>query len=159
ARRAALPRDPRPRRRGLRARARVRGRRGRGGSAPSAHRAADARRDGRRGLQRVVGSRPARDPRRDRLMWGGGGGWGGGGMGLGPPPAAQGAVWGTAPGQQFAGIPPDMVGKVQHLIDAEPDYQLQDVPFTQVVDENEKPFSLGRLLWPRRWPILGVLIL
>jgi len=80
-------------------------------------------------------------------------------MGLGPPPAAQGAVWGTAPGQQFAGIPPDMVGKVQHLIDAEPDYQLQDVPFTQVVDESEKPFSLGWLLWPKRWPILCVLIL
>ncbi len=41
----------------------------------------------------------------------------------------------------------------------EPEYELQDVPFTQVVDEDEKPFSLGALLWPKRWPILGVLIL
>ncbi|HXY91473.1 MAG TPA: ABC transporter ATP-binding protein, partial [Acidimicrobiia bacterium] len=70
-----------------------------------------------------------------------------------------GAVWGTAPGQQFAGIPPDMVEKVQGLLDREPEYELQDVPFTQVVDEREKPFSLGRLLWPRRWPILAVLCL
>src|SRR5262245_3732925 len=91
-------------------------------------------------------------------MWGGGGGFGGGPM-MGPPPGAQGAVWGTAPGQQFAGIPPDMVDKVQGLLDREPEYELQDVPFTQVVDEHEKPFTLGRLLWPRRWAILGVLAL
>jgi ATP-binding cassette subfamily B protein len=78
---------------------------------------------------------------------------------MGPPPGAQGAVWGTAPGQQFAGIPPDMVAKVQFLFDREPEYQLEDVPFTQVVNEDEKPFSLGRLLWPQRWPILGVLVL
>jgi ATP-binding cassette subfamily B protein len=89
-------------------------------------------------------------------MWGGGGGFGGG---LGPPPSAQGATWGTAPGQQFAGIPPDMVGKVEGLLDKEPDFELEDVPFTQVVDENEKPFSLVGLLWPKRWPILGVLTL
>src|SRR5215472_86663 len=92
-------------------------------------------------------------------MWGGGGGWGGGGMGLGAPPAAQGATWGTAPGQQFAGIPPDMVGKVEGLLSQEPDFELEDVPFTQVVDDNEKPFSLVGLLWPKRWPILGVLTL
>jgi ATP-binding cassette, subfamily B, bacterial len=91
-------------------------------------------------------------------MWGGGGGFGGGPM-MGPPPAAQGAVWGTAPGQQFAGIPPDMVDKVQGLVEREPEYELQDVPFTQVVDEKQKPFSLFQLLWPKRWPILGVLAL
>ena len=34
---------------------------------------------------------------------------------MGPPPSAQGAMWGTAPGTQFAGIPPDMLDKVQHL--------------------------------------------
>lgn len=95
-------------------------------------------------------------------MWGGGGwvgGFGGGPMAGGPPPQAQGAVWGTAPGTQFAGIPPDMIDKVQHLLDREPDFELQDVPFTHVVDEKQKPFSLGRLLRPKRWPILGVLLL
>ncbi|HEY7107454.1 MAG TPA: ABC transporter ATP-binding protein [Acidimicrobiia bacterium] len=81
------------------------------------------------------------------------------GGGLGPPPSAQGAAWGTAPGQQFAGIPPDMVGKVEGLLEQEPDFQLQDVPFTQVFDEDEKPFSLVTLLWPKRWPILAVLLL
>jgi ATP-binding cassette, subfamily B, bacterial len=91
-------------------------------------------------------------------MWGGGGGFGGGPV-MGPPPGAQGAVWGTAPGQQFAGIPPDMQEKVQGLLEREPEYQPQDVPFTQVVDEREKPFSLGRLLWPKRWPIVAVLLL
>ena len=91
-------------------------------------------------------------------MWGGGGGFGGGPM-MGTAPGRRGAVWGTAPGTQFAGIPPEMVERVQSLLDREPEYQLQDVPFTQVVDETEKPFSLGRLLRPKRWPILGVLIL
>jgi ATP-binding cassette subfamily B protein len=78
---------------------------------------------------------------------------------MGPPPGAQGAVWGTAPGTQFAGIPPEMVERVQDLLEREPEYELHDVPFTQVVDEDEKPFSLGALLWPKRWPILGVLVL
>ena len=88
-------------------------------------------------------------------MWGGGGG----GMMMGPPPAAQGAMWGTAPGTQFAGIPPDMLDKVQHLFAKEPEYELLDIPFTQVIDEDEKPFTLRQLLWPKRIPILGVLIL
>ena len=88
-------------------------------------------------------------------MWGGGGG----GMMMGPPPAAQGAMWGTAPGTQFAGIPPDMLDKVQHLFKKEPEYELLDIPFSQVVDEDEKPFTLRQLLWPKRIPILGVLIL
>jgi len=38
-------------------------------------------------------------------------------------------------------------------------YELQDVPFTQVIDEDEKPFTLFQLLKPRRIPILGVLII
>ena len=88
-------------------------------------------------------------------MWGGGGGP----MMGGPPPGAAGAMWGTAPGTQFAGIPPDMLAKVEKLFAKEPEYDLQDVPFTQVVDEHEKPFTLRQLLWPRRLPILGVLVL
>jgi len=78
---------------------------------------------------------------------------------MGPPPSAQGAMWGTTPGTQFAGIPPDMLEKVQQFFAKEPEYELHDVPFTQVVDEDEKPFSLRQLLWPKRLPILGVLIL
>ena len=69
----------------------------------------------------------------------------GGGRMMGPPPGAQGAMWGTAPGTQFAGIPPEMLERVQDLLEQEPDYELQDVPFTQVVDEDEKPFTLGRV--------------
>ena len=158
ARRAPLPRDPRPRRRGVRGQARAGGRGGAGAGTPRAHRAARTWRVGgqRRG---AAGRSGARSPTRgDRLMWGGGGGFGGGPM-MGPPPSAQGAMWGTAPGTQFAGVPPEMLERVQELLEREPDYELHDVPFTQVVDEDEKPFSLGALLWPKRWPILGVLIL
>ena len=122
---------------------------GRGGGAPEADRAARPQRARWRSDER------ARPRRGCSLMWGGGGG----GMMMGPPPAAQGAMWGTAPGTQFAGIPPDMLDKVQHLFKKEPEYELLDIPFSQVVDEDEKPFTLRQLLWPKRIPILGVLIL
>ena len=120
------------------------------------HRGAGVRRCRRQrfGVGRSRAPEPSGDPRGDRLMWG----FGGGPM-MGPPPSVQGAVWGQAPGTQFAGVPPEMLERVQLLLDSEPDVPLQDVPFTQVYDEDEKPFSLGHLLWPKRWPILGVLIL
>ncbi|HEX5586330.1 MAG TPA: ABC transporter ATP-binding protein [Acidimicrobiia bacterium] len=81
----------------------------------------------------------------------------GGGAPIGPPPGQAQAMQGT--GSQFAGIPPEVLERVNQLTEHEGEYELEDVPFTQVIDENEKPFTLKQLLWPRRIPILGVLIL
>ncbi len=92
-------------------------------------------------------------------MWGGGGGggmWGGGGGG-----GQQGGQhWsGTGGGAKFMGIPPEIEDKVKFLVDKEPDFELQAVPFTQVYDDNQKPFTLRRFLAPKKWPIFGVLVL
>src|SRR3954452_19476947 len=88
-------------------------------------------------------------------VWGGGGGgmWGGGG--------GQGAQhWsGTGGGAKFMGIPPEIEENVQFLVDKEPEFDLEQVPFTQVYDDDQKPFTLRRFLAPKKWPILGVLIL
>ena len=92
-------------------------------------------------------------------MWGGGGGggWFGGGGGGG---GQGGQHWsGTAPGVKFAGIPDELLDKVKSLDEREPEFPLRDVPFTQVFPDNQKPFTLSRFLWPRRWAILGVLVL
>jgi ATP-binding cassette subfamily B protein len=89
-------------------------------------------------------------------MWGGGGGgFMGGGFGGAPGQGANARI----AGQPFAGIPPELLEKVEKLTEHEGEYPLQDVPFTQVVDEDEKPFTLYQLLAPRRFPILAVLVL
>ena len=88
-------------------------------------------------------------------MWGGGGGgmWGGGG-------GQGGQHWsGTGGGAKFMGIPPELEDKVRYLVDKEPDFELQKVPFTQVYDDDQKPFTLRRFLSPKKWPIFGVLVL
>src|SRR5262245_60388266 len=90
-------------------------------------------------------------------MWGGGGF--GGGAPMGPPPGQAGMMQGTGPGQTFAGIPPELLAQVERLTKNEPEWDLQDVDFSQVVKANQKPFTLKELLWPRRVPILGVLVL
>jgi ATP-binding cassette subfamily B protein len=88
-------------------------------------------------------------------MWGGGGGgmWGGGG--------SQGAQYwsGTGGGAKFMGIPPEIAKKVKWLVDKEPDFELEDVPFTQVYDDDQKPFTLRRFLTPKKLAIAGALVL
>jgi ATP-binding cassette subfamily B protein len=87
-------------------------------------------------------------------MFGGGGGmFGGGGSGAGGQWNATGAA------TKFAGIPPEMEARVKFLVDKEPDFDLEHVPFTQVYDDDQKPFTLRRFLAPKRWAIAGVLAL
>src|SRR3954471_17000229 len=86
------------------------------------------------------------------MAWGGGGFFGGGGGGRGQ--------WNmSAPGLPFAGIPPDMVKAVEKLVEKEPEFKLEDVPFSHQVDENQPPFTLRRFLSPKRLSILGVMVL
>ncbi|MEY2425055.1 MAG: ATP-binding cassette, subfamily bacterial [Actinomycetota bacterium] len=86
-------------------------------------------------------------------MFGGGGGWGGGGGGGG------GGNWGTQGGLPFAGIPPEMAETVEKLQAKEPPAELQDIPFTNVVDDDEPTFTLAGFLAPKLPQILGILAL
>jgi len=80
--------------------------------------------------------------------------WGGGGFGggFGGP---QGRPGQAAPGLPFAGIPPEMMAGVQKLIADEPDHQVPPIDFTQVTPEEQKGFTLKRLLRPH-WMALAV---
>src|SRR4051812_41168181 len=89
------------------------------------------------------------------MAWGGGGGGFFGGGGMGRP-----GGWNmSAPGLPFAGIPPDMVKAVEKLVEKEPEFKLEDVPFSNQVDEKQPPFTLRRFLSPKKVGILGVMVL
>jgi ATP-binding cassette subfamily B protein len=82
------------------------------------------------------------------MSWGGA--WGGGVMAQGagrPAGAPQG-------GLPFAGVPSEMVPRVEKLLASEPEHPDEDVEFSYVMPDRE-PFSLWRLLRPS-WPVLLV---
>jgi ATP-binding cassette, subfamily B, bacterial len=80
-----------------------------------------------------------------------GGAMGGGGFARGGPPGApQG-------GLPFAGIPSEMVPRVERLLESEPEHPAEDVQFSHV-QPAIKPFSLWQLLRPS-WPVLVVGVL
>ena len=86
------------------------------------------------------------------MAWGGGGFFGGGGG------AGRGQWNMSAPGLPFAGVPPDMLEAVEKLTAQEPEFAVQDVPFTNQVDDSQPPFTLRRFLAPKRAAIAVVMV-
>jgi ATP-binding cassette subfamily B protein len=81
----------------------------------------------------------------------------GGGMpagmtaGWGPPPrAGMGGMMGQTPGVPFAGIPPELIERVQKIFASEPSAEPIDVPFSHAAPAGEPPFTLGRMFAPQR---------
>jgi ATP-binding cassette, subfamily B, bacterial len=67
----------------------------------------------------------------------------------------------AASGLPFAGIPPELAKKVEKILDREPDHPLEEIPFTQVFDEDaRRPFTLRSFLAPnaKAMVIAGVLV-
>jgi ATP-binding cassette subfamily B protein len=77
------------------------------------------------------------------MAWGGGGG----------PGAGAGAAFGggaaARAGLPFAGVPPELQGRVDRLLEHEPDHGDQPVPYEPIA-RDDAPFSLRRLLVPHR---------
>jgi ATP-binding cassette subfamily B protein len=77
------------------------------------------------------------------MAWGGGGG----------PGAGAGAAFGggaaARAGLPFAGVPPELQGRVDRLLEHEPEHADQPVPYDPIARDTT-PFSLRRLLVPHR---------
>lgn len=87
------------------------------------------------------------------------GGWGGGGGGMGGGFGGRGGPGGAgSENLPFAGIPPEMLDRVNLLTKNEPDVSGLTVPFSHVSPE-EKPFTLWRFLAPYKFRMLGALAL
>ncbi len=82
------------------------------------------------------------------MMFGGGG------------PMRGGGPMGAGPGGRFAGIPPDLLPKVQQLTKDEPETVIgeDEIAFSQV-DWDRRPFTLRRFLRPYKVALLGALAL
>jgi ATP-binding cassette, subfamily B, bacterial len=91
------------------------------------------------------------------VAWGGGGwgGPGGGGFGGGP----HGRPGQAAPGLPFAGVPPEMVPLVEKLLGKEPEHPEPDIAFSHRTPNDQKGFTLSRLLRPNTGALLvGILL-
>lgn len=86
-------------------------------------------------------------------------------MGWGPPAGSPFAGAGSsqqnaAAGLPFAGIPSELVPKVERLLEREPDHPLEPVPFAQVPAAGERePFTLRSFLRAHRTALLGAFVL
>ncbi len=84
------------------------------------------------------------------MAWGGGGGFG--------PPGGGGRP-GQVAGLPFAGIPPEMMKGVENLLAKEPEHEVFAVDFSNVTPEEQKGFTLTKLLKPHWWALaIGVVL-
>jgi len=93
------------------------------------------------------------------MAWGGGGGGGGGGGhffgGGGHPGSSQ-------TGLPFAGIPPELLSRVEKLVVDEPEHDGERAPdeaaFSQAAWDR-RPLTLRRFVAPHRWAMVGAFLL
>lgn len=82
-------------------------------------------------------------------------------MSFGPPVGFGGANSVTASrdaGLPHAGVPGHLQGRVDAVLDREPDHADPDIHFAHRHPE-QPPFTLRSFLWPHRWRLLGALLL
>ena len=78
-----------------------------------------------------------------------------GGPPAGSPFGGQSATASSAAaGLPFAGVPSELVDRVEDILATEPDHPAPDIQFTQV-EHDEAPFTLRRFLDTRRAALLG----
>ncbi len=87
-----------------------------------------------------------------------GGGMGGMGPGMGGKAFGGGQNAGGAAGLPFAGIPPELRAGVEKLVNDEPSFEEEHVPFSHVKYDTRR-LTLRRFLAPHRWALVGALLL
>jgi len=91
------------------------------------------------------------------MAWGGGGGGGGGHFfgGGGHPGSSQ-------PGLPFAGIPPELLSRVERLVENEPEHHGKPEEGEERFSHSRwdrRPLTLRRFLAPHRWAMIGAFAL
>ena len=85
-------------------------------------------------------------------------------MAFGGPPAGSpfggqtATASSAAAGLPFAGVPTELVDRVEDILATEPDHPAPDIHFTQI-EHDEAPFTLRRFLSTRRAALLGAFAL
>ncbi len=81
--------------------------------------------------------------------------WGGAGGGFSGPSAVSSSA---AAGLPFAGVPPELLERVEAILETEPGHPTAHVPFTQI-EQSEAPFTLRGFLGTRKPAMVGAFAL